>query len=229
MGGRYGANDDDLTNERIAARNGYTLARCLRHQHSRQRQDRRQATSRRRGMEPSQHRGRCMSRSTHDTPLTFHDRAIEQAYDLWPPARGRRTDGTARRSSGTIRDDRACARSEHRVQDRDSRLRLDRGAEFRAAARSAGADRLLPCGIRSRAADPHQHRRLAVPTTGGQIVIFLLLGLPGLTWLYVRERHQPRWARSVPRETAEFVTISTITDVAGLGLSLWLWETAQQF
>lgn len=68
-----------------------------------------------------------------------------------------------------------------------------------------------------------------MPTTLGQVVVFLLLGLPGLMWLHVRERRLPRWTRSALREIAEFVTISAGTNGFGLGLSLWLWEALSSF
>lgn len=68
-----------------------------------------------------------------------------------------------------------------------------------------------------------------MPTTLSQVVIFFLLGLPGLTWLYVQERRLPRWSRSVLRETAEFVTVSAVANSIGLGLSLWLWESVSSF
>nr|AXL05826.1 hypothetical protein [uncultured bacterium] len=59
-----------------------------------------------------------------------------------------------------------------------------------------------------------------MPTTLGQLFLFLALVSPGLAWIHARERRKAPWARTSLRELAELVVISVAFDVVFLSVGL---------
>lgn len=62
-----------------------------------------------------------------------------------------------------------------------------------------------------------------MPTTVGQLILVVLVVIPGLLWVVIRETRLPRWSRSPFRETAEFIAVSSVATIFGFLISLLLW------